>query len=182
MANGDWTPTPAPALPGPEPIKPVIYRSTAALWGILGLIGLAVITALINVFVQRPAAEIEEIEGHINTLNTAVAQMRQEILHITKTVSTSIPKRQEMVFERINQVTGRLAQLDDEMSRLALRDARPDPFLGHDAVRLEARITKNQERHAAADDKAMDQVRARLARVEIFCKIRPELQSKGPQR
>ena len=182
MANGDWTPTPAPAIPGPEPIKPVIYRSTAALWGLLALIAAGVIGSVWQIMIGQPNEDIEAMQASIAALQKQITQIQQVTVDHGSVMDNRIPKRFTTIVERMNQMSGRTSQLDDAVSRLALRDARPDPFRGRDGEKMEARIQKEQARHETSFTKRIDDLSDRLKRVEIFCKIRPELQSKGPQR
>ena len=182
MANGDWTPTPAPAIPGPVTDKPVIYRSTAALWGILALVAVGAIGSVWQIMIGQPNEDMEAMEATIAALQKQVTQIQEVVVGHGGVLDTRIPERIGRAFARMNEMSGRMGQLDETIDRIALRDSRPDPFTGKDGDKLEALIQREQTRYEAGLTKSLDQLTDRIRRVEVFCKIHPELQSKGPQR
>ena len=182
MADGDWTPTTAPTIPGQVADKPVIYRSTAALWGLLALIAAGVIGSVWQIMIGQPNEDSEAMEASIAALQKQVTQLQQVTVDHGGVLDNRIPKRFTTVIERMNQMSGRMSQIDTSVSRLALRNARPDPFTGEDGDKLEARIQREQTRDERSFAKNIDDLTDRIKRVEVFCQIRPEPQAKGPQR
>jgi type II secretory pathway component PulM len=146
------------------------------------MIGVGVAVGMFQLMIQRPAAEILELNKELQNLKTAHAQIKQEQIHLNEAVTKTLPARQNAVFERLNQVTGRLDQLGETITRVASRDTRPDKFTGADGNRMESRLTAQHDADIVRIEQADHDMQGKLAKLERVCVPPTKIQFNGPGR